>query len=192
MNGDTDGDNDSQSFFFNLITVASNSNLLWCSFTTFFDWFKMFLRLLISQSYAKPELIVTRYVLLPRQVRVFDTSPYRFTLLFLSVPVANHIMCFLSDNKLLCDNQHGLRPLRSCVTELLQLVHEWLSILEVRGSVDAIFLDVAKVFDKLSHPHLLLKLQHHGIKGQLLEWISDFLTTRRQRVVMAILPAGLR
>ena len=61
---------------------------------------------------------------------------------------------------------------------------EWLSILDERGSVDAIFLDFAKAFDKVCHPHLLLKLQHYGIKGQLLEWISDFLTTRRQRVVI--------
>ena len=98
--------------------------------------------------------------------------------------VHNHIMNFLSDNKLLCDNQHGFRPLRSCVTQLLQLVHEWLRILEERGSVDAIFLDFAKAFDKVSHPHLLLKLQHHGINGQLLDWITDFLTTRRQRVII--------
>ena len=27
--------------------------------------------------------------------------------------IQNHIMSFLSDNKLLCDNQHGFRPLRS-------------------------------------------------------------------------------
>ena len=93
-------------------------------------------------------------------------------------------MSFLSDNKLLCDNQHAFRPLRSCLTQLLQPVHEWLSILDERGSVDAIFLDFAKAFDKVSHPHLLLKLQHYGIKGQLLEWISDFLTTRRQGVVI--------
>ena len=50
--------------------------------------------------------------------------------------------------------------------------------------MDQIFLDFAKAFDKVSHPHLLLKLQHYGIKGQLLKWISDFLTTRRQRVVI--------
>ena len=78
----------------------------------------------------------------------------------LELIIHNHIMSFLSDNKLLCDNQHGFRPLRSCVTQLLQLVHEWLSILDERGSVDAIFLDFAKAFDKVSDPHLPLKLQH--------------------------------
>ena len=56
--------------------------------------------------------------------------------------INNHIMSFLSDIKLLCDNQHGFRPLRSCETQLLQLVHEGLSILDDRGS--AIFLDFAK------------------------------------------------
>ena len=53
--------------------------------------------------------------------------------------IHNHILSFLSDNKLLCDNQHGFRPLRSSVTQLLQLVHDRLSILDGRGSVDAIF-----------------------------------------------------
>ena len=103
---------------------------------------------------------------------------------YLESLIHNYIMSFVSDNKLLCDNQHGFRPLPSRVTQLLQLVHEWLGILEERGYVVAIFLDFAKAFDKVSHPHLLLKLQHHGIKGQLLKWISDFLTTRRQRVVI--------
>ena len=63
-------------------------------------------------------------------------------------------MSFLSDNKLyLIINQHGFRTLCSCVTELLQLVHEWLSILDEHGSVDAIFifLDFAKAFNKVSH-----------------------------------------
>ena len=49
--------------------------------------------------------------------------------------------------------------------------------------MNAIFLDFAKAFDKVSHLYLLLKLQHYGIKSQLLEWISDFLTTSKQRVV---------
>ena len=65
----------------------------------------------------------------------------------LELLIHNHIMSFLSDNKLLCYSQHGFRPLRSCVTQLLQFVHEWLNILDERGSVDAIFLDFAKAFD---------------------------------------------
>ena len=50
--------------------------------------------------------------------------------------------------------------------------------------MDVIFLDFAKAFDKVSHAHLLVKLQCYGIKGQILNWIRDFLTSRRQRVVI--------
>ena len=46
------------------------------------------------------------------------------------------------------------------------------------------FSRLSQAFDKMSHPHLLRKLQQYTIKGQLLKWISDFLTTRRRRVVI--------
>ena len=71
---------------------------------------------------------------------------------------------------------------------------EWLSVLDERGSVDAIFLDFAKAFDKLSHPHLLLKLQYYGIKGHLLECISDFFCLHEDRGYLstAVLSTGLR
>ena len=72
-------------------------------------------------------------------------------------------------------NQHGFRPSRSCVTQLLQLVHEWFQALDKLGSVDAVFLDFAKAFDKVSHARLLYKLEWYGIKGQILNWLRDFL-----------------
>ena len=56
--------------------------------------------------------------------------------------------------------------------------------LDKLGSVDAVFLDFAKAFDKVSHAHLLYKLECYGIKGQILNWLRDFLTSRKQRVVI--------
>ena len=73
---------------------------------------------------------------------------------------------------------------RSCVTQLLQLLHDWFSTLDKQSSVDVIFLDFAKAFDKVSHAHLLVKLQRYGIKGQILSWMRDFPTSRKQRVVI--------
>ena len=49
---------------------------------------------------------------------------------------------------------------------------------------DMIYLDFSKAFDSVSHPKLLLKLQQHGISGLLLNWFSDYLSNRRQRVVV--------
>ncbi len=50
--------------------------------------------------------------------------------------------------------------------------------------VDAIILDFAKAFDKLPHQRLLAKLEFYGIRGQLSNLITTFLTTRKQRVVL--------
>ena len=46
------------------------------------------------------------------------------------------------------------------------------------------FLDFEKAFDSVPHVHLYLKLQQYGIRGQILEWLSDFLLERYQRVVL--------
>lgn len=40
---------------------------------------------------------------------------------------------------------------------------------------DVMFLDFAKVFDKVRHNVLVHKLEHYGIHGQLLSWLTDFL-----------------
>ncbi len=50
--------------------------------------------------------------------------------------------------------------------------------------VDGIILDVAKAFDKIPHQRLLAKLEYYGIRGQLSDWITTCLTTRKQRVVL--------
>ena len=48
--------------------------------------------------------------------------------------------------------------------------------------VDIIYLDYMKAFDKVSHRHLLHKLQNFGIHHHILNWIQDFLNNRSQIV----------
>jgi ribonucleases P/MRP protein subunit RPP40 len=50
--------------------------------------------------------------------------------------------------------------------------------------VDVIFLDFAKVFDKVPKERLLQKLKAHGVHGNIQRWIRNWLTRRRQRVVL--------
>ena len=50
--------------------------------------------------------------------------------------------------------------------------------------VDIIYLDFQKAFDKVPHQRLLLKLKAHGIRDGLIDWIEQWLTDRRQRVVV--------
>ena len=56
--------------------------------------------------------------------------------------------------------------------------------LDAGSQIDAIFLDLSKVFDKVPHQRLCIKLQHYGIRGPLLTWIQDFLTNRHHRVAL--------
>ena len=90
----------------------------------------------------------------------------------------------LENNKLLSEEQHGFMKGRSCLSNLLTTLEDWTSILEDGDCVDLAYLDFRKAFDLVSHKHLLLKLQKHGITGQVWNWIKVFLENRRQKVVI--------
>ena len=51
-------------------------------------------------------------------------------------------------------------------------------------SVDVIFLDFQKAFDKVPKKRLLQKLSAYGIEGKVLCWIEDFLSDRRMRIMV--------
>ena len=44
-------------------------------------------------------------------------------------------------------------------------------------------MDFSKAFDKVPHKRLIYKLNWYVIRGDSLEWITDFLSSRSQRVV---------
>ena len=90
----------------------------------------------------------------------------------------------LSDQNILTDAQHGFRKRRSCDTQLLAIVDDLAKGIDDKAQTDVILLDYAKAFDKVSHRHLLLKVEHYGIKGPTLSWINDFLHNRAQQVLL--------
>ena len=50
--------------------------------------------------------------------------------------------------------------------------------------VCAVFLDYRKAFDSVPHAPLMKKLQDIGLQSNLLAWLHDYLTQRKQRVVV--------
>ena len=46
------------------------------------------------------------------------------------------------------------------------------------------FLDISKAFDKVWHDGLVFKLKQNGVSGSLLKLLSNYLTERKQRVVL--------
>ena len=67
------------------------------------------------------------------------------------------------------------------MTNLLTLLETVTRCLDKGDSVDIIFLDFAKAFDKVPHKRLLRKLENHGIGGKLWQWIESWLEGRLQR-----------
>ena len=98
--------------------------------------------------------------------------------------IKDHILNHLSINNLLSPYQFGFIPSRSCSTQLLLILDYLTHHLDNGYSIDVIYLDFQKAFDTVLHQSLLQKLTSFGIHGNILKWIENFLSNRRQQVVL--------
>ena len=96
--------------------------------------------------------------------------------------VRNSLFNHLVENDLLSDSQFGFCKGRSCVTQLLVTLNEWLDCIDRKIPVDAAYLDFRKAFDSVPHERLLTKLKGYGITDKVYNWIRDFLSNRTQYV----------
>ena len=90
----------------------------------------------------------------------------------------------LVENYLCTTQQHGFTNGRSCLTNLLETFESWTEDVDKGYSVDVIFLDFQKAFDKVPKTRLLQKLSAYGIEGKVLCWIADFLSDRKMRIMV--------
>ena len=79
-------------------------------------------------------------------------------------------------------HQHGFTINKSTITNLIEALNVWTEALSHGLSIDVIYLDYEKAFDKVPHERLLLQLNRYGIGGNILQWIRDYLSKRTQRV----------
>ena len=56
--------------------------------------------------------------------------------------------------------------------------------MDKESPVDILYLDFQEAFDKVQHQRLILKLKSHGIGISKINWIEQWLTDRRQMVVL--------
>ena len=96
----------------------------------------------------------------------------------------DHMIDFLVKHKLINPSQHGFLKARSCLTNLLCFFEEITKWVDEGSPVDVIYLDFQKAFDKVPHQRLILKLKSHGMGNSIINWIEQWLTDRRQRVVV--------
>ena len=97
--------------------------------------------------------------------------------------IRKQVTQFLTERGYLNSSQHGFREGRSCMSALLSVYDDlMLMFTESSCSVDMIYLDFSKAFDKVDHGVLLHKLRDMGIAGNLSIWFHSFLYNCRHFV----------
>ena len=98
--------------------------------------------------------------------------------------VHKHVFKFCCDNVIITSFQSGFVPGDSTVNQLIDIYNTFCKALDDCKEVRAIFCDVSKAFDRVWHKGLLYKLNKAGITGPLLSWFTNYLSNRKQRVVL--------
>ena len=96
----------------------------------------------------------------------------------------NHLFAFLEYHNILFQNQFGFRRNNSTVYALVQITEI------IKESIDkgkygcGIFIDLRKAFDTVNHGILLKKLEHYGMRDNMLDWFQSYLSDHKQYVDM--------
>ena len=92
--------------------------------------------------------------------------------------ISFNLINYLSLKEKVYSTQHGFRPGHSCLSALLDVFDNIMHMLDSNSSVDMVYLDFSKAFDKVHHGILLHKLRAVGITGNVGIWLFHFLTDR--------------
>ena len=93
--------------------------------------------------------------------------------------VFKYLFNHLRDNNLLSSLQSGFIP-----GELTFLYNTFCQALDSGKEVRAVSCDISKAFDRVWHVGLLHKLRVAGVTGEVLIWFNNYLSDRKQRVVL--------
>ena len=104
----------------------------------------------------------------------FDASNYKpisFTSIVVKVMesvIYDKMVQFLLDKLFNPIEANELLPGKSVQTNFLCYLYEWKKELDMENTIDVLYLDFSKAFDRVPRYRLLLKLRHLGIRGNLL------------------------
>ena len=93
---------------------------------------------------------------------------------------------FLPPINLITKNRSGFRSGDSTTNQLLTLVNEIHHSFDNRNCIEvrSVFLDISKAFDKVWHEGLIFKLKQNGVAGNVINLLGNYLSSRKQRVVI--------
>ena len=97
--------------------------------------------------------------------------------------VHRQLINHLEDNNMLYSNQFGFRSKKSTEQAATYFIDNIRTEMDNGKLTGAVFIDLSKAFDTISHAGLLNKLPEYGIKSTELEWLTDYLFNRKQFVL---------
>ena len=98
--------------------------------------------------------------------------------------VSNQFYKYLDENFILSSCQSGFRKFFSTATSVCDIQEYLLTNMSEGYHTSAIMLDLKKAFDLIPHNLILRKLWFCGVRDKELEWFKDYLTNRKQCVVI--------
>ncbi|EYC38446.1 hypothetical protein Y032_0715g1767 [Ancylostoma ceylanicum] len=78
--------------------------------------------------------------------------------------------------------QHGFTHGASTTTQLIDTAYDLNLALNSGKSIDVIYIDLSKAFDRVNHSKLLYRLEQIGVENYLLKWLSSYLSNRHMYV----------
>ena len=72
----------------------------------------------------------------------------------------------------------------SCVNQSLAITHEIFFSFDAIYEGSGVFLIISKAFDNVWHGEIIHKPKRNGISGNLLSLLTDFLRTRKRRIIL--------
>lgn len=96
----------------------------------------------------------------------------------------NRIMNFFNRCDLFTHTQHGFLKGRSTQTAIFEFIQKIVGWLENGSLALGMFIDLSRAYDCIDHSVLYIKLEKYGVRGNALEWIKSYLSSRQQRVVV--------
>lgn len=94
------------------------------------------------------------------------------------------LMTYVQKYEILSINQFGFRENMGTSDAALKVINTVVEALDAGNKAMAVFLDLSKAFDTVSHGLLLKKLNSMGVANKALDWFRTYLGNRTQRVMI--------